>query len=725
MTSRPAVPAARHLAALSGCLALALQSPAAVAGESPRTPPELDRVDVTVSTATRSERLLSDVPIRTELLRAEDIALHASSDLARAAELLNGVRVESNCQNCNTTEVQLLGLPGAYNQILFGGVPLLSSLGSVYGLEQIPAGFVDRIEVVKGGGSALYGAGALSGVINLLPHRPSRSGGYVQAGGERLRQGSLRDLQGRVDLLARQAPAGMSLLASRDWNPGIDYNGDGYTEVARKELKVGGWQGWWDPSADGHLSAEYQYSHEDRRGGNLLGLPEYLTNISESIHTRYQRGSLGWEQVIDEDRDYRLAYSFADIDRNSFYGGLGEVQTDPSAPDYDPAELDPAIPGSAAARAWRQYGRTRNPLYYLEGQFNWQWDNHHFASGLQYRHEGLRDEGLDYAGTHLFTLNDATYRNLGGYVQDEWTATEALDVVLGLRADRSSALAATIWSPRVALAFAPDEKTQWRASVGTGFRAPELFVEDVHVETLGADPVRVRNAAGLREERALSAMLGVDWRSDPATPRWRWDATVSYAGLRDTFTLGDIQQTPQGLLYRERDNAGRAQVAGAEANLAWQPDPAWKLGLGAAWYHSRYAQPQVVFDDRAEGGGTLIATDRYLKVPQLTGLAQLDWLPAEAFRAFLAVRYTGRMFVLNNREGVLHHTPDFWVVDLGGAWHAHVPGPGEQEISIAFGLRNLLDQRQRDLETGAGRDSDYVYGPRFPRSAYVSVRYAF
>lgn len=152
---------------LALALAAALLPGAAAAQHA--APATLDRVDVTVSTATRSERLLWDVPIRTEVLRGEDIALRAVTDFSRAAELINGLRVESNCQNCNTSEVQLLGLRGAYNQLLFDGAPLMSTLGSVYGLEQIPAALINRVEVVKGGGSALYGPGAVAGVVNLIP----------------------------------------------------------------------------------------------------------------------------------------------------------------------------------------------------------------------------------------------------------------------------------------------------------------------------------------------------------------------------------------------------------------------------------------------------------------------------------------------------------------------------------------------------------------------------
>ncbi len=124
--------------------------------------------------------------------------------------------------------------------------PLLSTLGGVYGLEQIPAGFVDRIEVVKGGGSALYGPGAVAGVINLIRPLPAAAAMCSRRGCP----------EGHTAEECRRAPgpggedadAGLSVIAQRNWNSGIDYNGDGYTEITRKNLKVGGLQAWYAPA---------------------------------------------------------------------------------------------------------------------------------------------------------------------------------------------------------------------------------------------------------------------------------------------------------------------------------------------------------------------------------------------------------------------------------------------------------------------------------------------
>ena len=99
--------------------------------------------------------------------------------LADAVEYTTGVRVENNCQNCNFSQVRLLGLEGPYTQILMDGQPTLSSLAQVYGLEQIPARLIDRIEVTKGGGAALLGPGSVGGVINVITREPTTRGAQL------------------------------------------------------------------------------------------------------------------------------------------------------------------------------------------------------------------------------------------------------------------------------------------------------------------------------------------------------------------------------------------------------------------------------------------------------------------------------------------------------------------------------------------------------------------
>lgn len=707
---------------IAAVLSLITISDAYAESEGQRQATRLDAVEVKVSTATRTERLLSDVPVRTEVLRGEDIQLRAALDFSSAAELINGLRVESNCQNCNTSEAQLLGLPGAYNQILFDGTPLLSTLGGVYGLEQIPAAFIDSIEVVKGGGSSLYGPGAVAGVINLIPRQPTESGGFVRYSADVQKGEPIHGVDGRGDLVSDDGRFGLSVVGQASRNDAIDFNGDGYSEITEKKQKVFGLQSWYSPNDGTTLRANYQFTHEDRRGGNRLDQPEWLANIAESVDTEYHRGGLRWDQIVSDDLDFTLGYSFAFIKRDSFYGGLGDVVTDSRDPAFDPAELDPAA-GGAASTSYNQYGYTEDPLHYFDSQFNVRHGAHALAFGLQYKRESIKDLNRNAIGQTRSVTADDRFSNLGAFVQDEWTVSDSVDLVLGLRADKSSTLDDPVLSPRVAFAFQANENLKLRAGISTGFRAPELFSEDLHVDTLGAAPIRIRNAQGLSEERALTGMLSLDWRSDPADPRWMWDATVSLTRLRDTFVLSEIQLDDDGSMYQIRSNSSGSRVAGFETNLGWQANEVLRLTAGIAWYQSRYDQAQVVYDDTADGGNTVIATRDYLKTPEWTGLTQATWSPNANWDAYVGLKYTGKMYALKNNTASLNRTPEFLVTDIGATRHFHgIDGKG---VDVSFGVRNLFDERQKDLELGAARDSDYVYGPRFARAYYANVRYAF
>jgi len=709
-------------------LSLALLSALAASAADPapdnRRLVELDKVNV-VSTATRSERLLSEVPIRTEVLRNEDITLRTAMDFSRAIELVNGLRVENNCQNCNTSDVRLLGLDGMYNQLLFDGAPLMSGLGRVYGIEQVPAAFVNRIEVVKGGGSALYGPGAVAGVVNLISEQPTRNGGFAQTGMEWQRHQPTSFFTGRSDLVSNDGYKGLSLVGQWSKNNPIDFDHDGYTEISEKEMKVAGAQGWYALGENTTLRANYTFTNEDRRGGNRFDLPMWLTGITEAAEVDYHRGGLYLDQIINEDVDFSLGYSFAYIKRWSYYGGLGPIITDPLDPDYHADPLNPNSANSPAESSFKSYGYTQNPLHYLDSQFNIRQGDHALAFGVQYKRETLRDDKRDATGFTYDRGERERFTNLGIYIQDEWGITEAVDLIFGVRGDKSNLLDDPVFSPRVAVAWKASEQWTIRSGISTGFRAPEIFDEDLHVDTINGDRVRNRNADDLKEERAITFMLGTDWRNSEGN--LSWDITASYTDIKDTFALSEIKTDLITLeKYQLRENSSGSQVAGLETNLVWQIMNDLRLDTGLAWYSSSFDQAQVIFDDTGEvppGDETILETRKYLKNPTLTGQAQLIWSPIPLLDTFVGVNYTGKMYVLNNNTATLNHTDDFWVIDVGGALHLGPQGPGHWHI--LFGLRNLFDQRQKDFTTGVERDSDYVYGPRFARSYYVSARFNF
>ena len=517
-------------AASSALLLSALSSPLVLA-QAPEQQPVHELPPLTVTASTRTERLLSEVAIRTEVILSEDLALRAPLNFSQAVELSNGVRVESNCQNCNTSEVQLLGLPGAYNQILFNGVPLLSTLGGVYGLEQIPVAFVDRIELVKVGGSALYGPGAVAGVLNLVTTQPVRSGGFAQAGVELQKDEPLYQLDLRLDAANDQASAArVGTLAATavgqfSTNDAIDFNSDGFSEITEKDLRVGGLQVWHAPTERTRLRADYTFTAEERRGGDQLSQAPHLTNITESLDTRYHRASLAWDQDITPDLDITASYAYAFIARDSFYGGLGgRPATDPLVPESAPGagdneqallDLGYATIGDVVQD---QYGHTENPLHFVDLLARHRLGAHALAYGLQFKHEAVHDEKRDFTGATVGAplVND-DFSDLGLLLQDEWQATERLDLVLGARVDDASTVDGLVYSPRVAAAYAATKRIKLRAALSTGFRAPDVFSEDLHVDTLGGVPVPVVNSPGLREENSRTAQLG--WFNSATKPQ--------------------------------------------------------------------------------------------------------------------------------------------------------------------------------------------------------------
>lgn len=670
--------------------------------------------DQIVITGTRTGRLRRESPVRTDVIGDTVLRLASPKNLADALEYLPGARAESNCQNCNTTEIQLLGLPGAYNQILLDGLPLLSGVAAVYGVEQIPALLIERIEVVKGGASALYGPGAVAGVVNVISRPLGRTGVRGSLTYERPHGESYFAASVAGTFAASDAASGVSLFGHYEDAPPVDYDGDGFTELAERKLKIAGARGRLALTDNTLLLADYQFTSEDRRGGNRLDQPEFLANIAESIDTRLHRGSVGIEQRLGSDARLIAAYALALVKRDTFYGGLGDVETDPASPGFDAAAL-----AAATAVSRNQYGTTDDALHFAELRGETGLGAHSLIGGVQYRYEGVDDRNLDVDGNLRGQLVDDSFDDLGVFVQDEWSLADNLRVVLGGRVDFSSELEDPVFSPRAGLWYSPFEALVLRANFSTGFRAPEVFSEDLHVDTLGGAPIRARNAPGLSEESSRSFAFGFDFRPTANAGAFTLDGQAYYTALKDTFFLGEIEEAPDGSLSRLRTNVGGSTIAGAEMTATYKVARGLQGSLGVSYIRARYDDRQTVFADET----TTLTTRRYLKTPALTGVAQVLFEPIERFQGLLALRYLGPMDVLNNRTARIVRTSPFLIADL--AFTRHIAVGAEGDVDLTFGIKNLTDARQKDLEVGATRDSDYVYGPRSPRTLFVRLDAAF
>lgn len=664
---------------LSGCIVLLL-SVFSMQGAAQQSITELDDV---VVTGTRTEKKLSEVPVRTELIQRMDIEETAARTLADACEFTPGVRVENNCQNCNFSQLRMLGLEGPYSQILIDGQPLISSLAAVYGVEHIPARMIDRIEVVKGGGSALYGPGAVAGVVNVISRDPIESGADIEASYEDIDGESSISISGVGDIVSPDGNTRISILGQSDRRDGYDRDGDGFTELGERDMQSFSARARQFFQNDADLTLEYSHTYEDRRGGDNLDLPEFMAETAESVQTTRDSGSLSWSHRPSKLFDYRLTGAFAITDRDSYYG----AGKDPNA-----------------------YGDTDNPLYIIDSQFNHYLNSHIVTWGAQYQAEELEDRQPAY--NRFF---DETYENAGIYLQDDWSLSETLSIVTGGRMDKHSEIDDPILSPRVALKWSPDSSLAIRSSYASGFRAPQVFDEDLHITQVGGEGQVIRNADDLEEESSSSYTLGFEWTPRMGSGYGLLEATVFYTDIRDSFSLDEQDDPATAQQELVRINRGGAEVYGAELNIGYMIGRHFETQIG--WVHqtAEYADPEDDFG----------STD-FFRTPDDYGIFKLSWKEPRFVNVFIGAKYTGEMLVpryagyieedrLETRETFL-------------TWDASISkdlAVGNNTLSITLGCKNITDDYQDDLDQGPDRDAGYVYGPRQPRTLYASAKFTF
>ena len=638
------------------------------------------KADVEVAAERRDARL-RDAPVRTEVVSREFVEQVGARTLADAVEYTTGVRVENNCQNCNFSQVRLLGLEGPYTQILMDGQPTLSSLAQVYGLEQIPARLIDRLEVTKGGGAALLGPGSVGGVINVVTREPAKAGAQLDTTLGLTRGEPTVTTAAALDWVSDDKRSLLTAYGQADRVSPVDVTGDGYTEVSRRALDAGGVRAhrvMLDTRA--RLTVDVSAMREDRRGGNNLDLPPHEADIAEDIDTERAAGTVTWFHTPNARTDYRLTLSAADTQRDSYYG----VGRDPLA-----------------------YGDTRSRLGVADLLVNRYASRHVLSGGVQMTAERLEDHQPGY-GRAL----DLRYDQVGVFVQDEWTMRPGWQLLTGVRVDRHSALTRPQVLPRAALRMSPRPALDLRVSYAQGIRAPQVFDEDLHIASLGGEARIVRIDPALRPERSVNLMAGGEWK--PAL--WGGQALLEVNGfhthLRDQFHLQQDDLPDTSAREFLKVNLGTATVRGVEANAGWGRGDHLVLQGGIVFQRSTFGQPDPDF-----------ASTRFFRTPDVYGNASITVKEILPVDVFAGLRLTGPMVAPHYAGAIpedrLEHTPSFVQVDVSFARRLY---DGAVPLTLTVAVRNLTDAYQRDLDQGPLRDSAYVYGPRAPRTVLVSMR---
>ena len=596
-----------------------------------------------------------------------------------AADVLSfqpGLRVDNTCSNCGKTELRINGLQGQYTQILMDNRPVFSSMAAVYGLEQVPTAMIDRIEVVRGGGSAMYGANAIAGVVNVITKEPVRN--FVNISNtSHLNEHAGYDIHTDLNasVMSENRKIGAYLFATHRTRSEYDRDKDGFSELPKLRATTAGTRVFFKTSAYSKLTAEYHHTTDFRRGGNNFDLEPHQADIAEQLRHNIDAGSLAFDWFSPDNKHFVSAYSaIQHIGRESYFG---------------------------TGRDTAAYGRS-NDLTSITGlQYRFSYPcglaKGDLTVGAEYTYNGLHDRMLGY---HRDLKQDVHVA--GVYAQNEWKG-EQWSVLVGARLEKHNFLAKPVCTPRATFRYTP-------------YRAPQAYDEDLHVAAVGGQVSFITLDPNLRPEYSHSATLSADWYKQFG--KWEVNLTAEgfYTYLQDIFMLREMGRDAEGNLLFMRTNASAAWVGGMNIEGKVNYGSLFSFQIGYTYQQSRYTEAQ-------QWSPTVAANKRMLRTPDHYGYVLVDVTPVKDFTISVNGKATGSMLVPHLAGYVAEDeevaVPSFWELGIRLAYDVHLYK--HYCLEISGGVKNILDQFQRDLDKGEFRDASYIYGPSMPRTYFVGL----
>ena len=629
------------------------------------------------------------------VLNAKTFDLVSACSLADGLNFQPGVRVENNCQNCGFTQVRINGLDGHYSQVLMNSRPVFSALAGVYGLEQIPANMIDRVEVMRGGGSALFGSSSIGGTINIITKDPIVN--YAEVANTSTLIGMENAIDNNTTVNASVTSdnhkLGLMIYGQNRDRASYDHDDDGFTEIGEMKSKTIGARAFMRPSDNTRLTLEYRATEEFRRGGNELDKPAHDADITEQTDHQIHGGDINFNYWSDDQKTKWNVYaSLQDTKRDSYYGS----GKDPNA--YGNTH-DLVVVGGA------QYTRAIDKLWFMPAEF---------MAGAEYNHNYLHDVTLGYDHDHLQKVNIYS-----GFVQNEWR-NDMWGFLVGARIDKHSLVDNVIVSPRANIRFNPTKQANFRLSYSTGFRAPQAFDEDFHIAVVGGERVVTVLADGLKEESSHSVSLSGDLYFNIGNVQANLLLEGFYTTLDDVFALRTIGEDSMGNEVLERYNGSGATVFGGNVELRAVFSSQFSVQGGLTLQRSRYKQLEQ-WSDNAD----VPATKDMFRTPDAYGYFTLNYSPIKPLTLGLTGTFTGPMW-MQHFEGsgthidIAERTNSF--ADVGGKVAYDFKLFDFSMLQINAGMHNIFNSFQKDFDKGELRDSGYMYGPMLPRSVYIGVK---
>ena len=644
-----------------------------------------------VVSGTLKETYLRKSPVKIEVISGEHLLKSmAPTNLMEGIFLVNGLQEVTACGVCYTNGISVNGLPGAYTAILVDGTPMFGNLASVYGLNGIPTQVIDRIEIIRGPSSTLYGSEAVAGVINVITKDPATQ---PLLSVDVMGSSHLEGFGNFALSTHKKGVSGFTGLNLAHVNNFVDQNDDGFGDIINFD-RYALFSKWvFDLKNDKHFSIAGKLYYEDRRNGVEDYLDAYAYRsirgndsiYGESIYTKRAELFGTYELPFD---GVRLDYSFSRHLQDSYYGS-------------------------------DQYVAEQN-IGYANLIWNKTFKNHDVVSGLTGRYQRYDDNTI---ATETLDGNSPDDQVIAGaFIQDEWTIGNKLTLLPGIRVDHY-ARHGVIPAPRFNLKYAFTKFTTARLNFGTGFRIVNLFTED-HAFISGQREVEILETLLPERSTNISANLNHVYALGNGTGMIDIDGYYTYFNNKIVPDYSD----PGKILYANSD--GYAVSYGLGINMTHRFSFPVRLNIGL--------NLQDVYETSTDNGVTI--KDPVEFAARWSGVASINFEPKKSTWTFAYTsRITGPMTL-----------PELYDLDANGnpisvarptvskpfgTHNVQIQKQFKNQLKLYFGVQNIFNQIQvlsplvgyNDPNAPIGFsnyfDTSYAFGSTQGREFYIGIRW--
>ena len=684
----------------------------------------LSQVVVTGS-RNRVERYNSPVIVNT--VNSKTLEVTQSINVADGLNFSPGLRIENNCQNCGFTQLRMNGLDGPYSQVLINSRPVFSALAGVYGLEMLPANMVDRIEVVRGGGSVMFGGNAIAGTVNIITKDPSENNFEVGIN-QSFINGEVPDrvVNFNGSIVSEDLNKGVTFFGFNRNRDYWDANGDGFSEIVQLQNNTFGFDAFYNFSDQDKLKLGAYYINEFRRGGNKFDLFPHQTDITEQLEHDILSSNFSYEHLSRDNKHKISLYgSLQHVDRGSYYGGGGRV-----IKEGDVLTEDDIL-------AINAYGTSEDISTVSGLQYNY-FINSKFSltAGSEYIYNDVIDVMPGYDRSI-----DQEVGIWGTFAELEIKPLDRLTLLVGGRFDQLQISGdydlarenfindqdLNVFVPRLSAMYNIQDNLKLRASFAQGYRGPQAFDEDLHIETVGGAARFIRLSPNLEVERSNSAVLSLNYDKFFGQQQMNFVVEGFYTQLDNPFLFADQEELPSGVAVINKRNGDGATVAGInlEANIAF--GSTLVLQSGATLQRTTYDVAEEIWaPENPSDAIPATRTDRLLRTPNAYGYFSLVYNPSSA----LAISYSGVITGSMDAPHVIDVETERTIIETTPAFFEHNIKAGytfrtEQNYKFELfgGVQNIFNSYQDDFDIGADRDAGYIYGPLRPRTFFMGMKF--